>query len=54
MRKLCVATACLWIALTNFQALAQQAELPPNALAIENGLPWIVGRSAVPDARLLE
>ncbi len=31
-------------------APAQQAELPPNALAIENGLPWIVGRAAVPAA----
>ena len=29
---------------------AQQPELPPNAMAIENGLPWIVSRAAVPAA----
>ncbi len=31
-------------------AAAQQPELPANALAIEKGLPWIVGRAAVPAA----
>ncbi len=31
-------------------AAAQQPDLPENALALEDGLPWIVGPSAVPDA----
>ena len=51
MRALYTAV-CLWIALMSVQAAAQEADLPRNALTIENGLPWIVGRSAVPEAAI--